>query len=483
MADFVACHKQSYMHTFDIANEVKPGGSMDLAGTDSSEDSDTAGGARADAEEDDGPGEDEAVAGNEPASDGEDNAESRFRMLLSEETFDEIKQIAPNERFAVRNGAQWGVVDMNGREVHAPEYDFIETDGNGLFSLTKKDGDVFDAKLMYYDTKTGEDSEVFTNEQYPEYDFTEFYTPYLTMSARGTDQLDMIFVEADHTGGSDFAFYRLSRFDRNAIISAGMDVSRWESASGFMQNMTTDGGSFISAKDWVDDGTGYTNVVGIDGVNQIVLSEAERDRTIQMLPYAADDTGFYAAYIVELPSEKKTLAYGSVKNPDFAAAGLTPFPSEAEEVIPDLSGGTARAGKNGRVVLADKDGDEAIFNMTTGKAETAFSYRSVLLSGDTRYPSVARENKKYVYITPEGETRDDGDVSYTAASLYDEEAGCALVTDADGNLFAIDRNGRQVSGKEEDFADSKIVYLHGGDSHTFAVETNGKVRICVLREE
>ncbi len=28
MADFVACHKQSYMHTFDIANEVKPGGTF-----------------------------------------------------------------------------------------------------------------------------------------------------------------------------------------------------------------------------------------------------------------------------------------------------------------------------------------------------------------------------------------------------------------------------------------------------------------------
>ena len=26
MADFVACHKQSYMHTYDIVNEVKPGG-------------------------------------------------------------------------------------------------------------------------------------------------------------------------------------------------------------------------------------------------------------------------------------------------------------------------------------------------------------------------------------------------------------------------------------------------------------------------
>ena len=28
MADFVACHKQSYMHTFDIANEIKPGGTF-----------------------------------------------------------------------------------------------------------------------------------------------------------------------------------------------------------------------------------------------------------------------------------------------------------------------------------------------------------------------------------------------------------------------------------------------------------------------
>ena len=28
MADFVACHKQSYMHTFDIVNEVKPGGTF-----------------------------------------------------------------------------------------------------------------------------------------------------------------------------------------------------------------------------------------------------------------------------------------------------------------------------------------------------------------------------------------------------------------------------------------------------------------------
>ena len=478
-----------------VVNEVKPGGSgnMDIASGDS------AGGAQAGGTEDAGMADGaRADDGNTPArgsragnsaqdasgteAEEENEADEKVVLRLSEDTYDELKQIAAGERFAVRDGELWGVVDASGSEIYPAEYDFIETDGNGLFSLTKKSGSAFDARLMYFDVKNGSEEEVFTNGQYPEYDFTEFYTPYITMTTRGSDNLNVLYVEAERAGGSEFEFFKLSKFDRYAIAGAGMDDSKWEAASGFMKNMTTDGGSFISSEDWIPDGAGYSNVVGIDGVNQIVLSENERGRTIQMMPYASDDADNYAAYIVELPSGKKTPAYGNLNDVDFTAAGLSAFPSGTAEVIPDLSSGTARAGRSGRAVIANDDGDEAIFNMNTGKAETEFKYRSVYLSGDNRYPSVAQEDKQYVYITPDGETRDDG-AEYTGASLYDEEMGYALVIDKDGRLYAIDRNGTRSSAMEEGFEDSEVTYLSGNDSHAFAVETDGKVRICLLEEE
>ena len=480
-----------------VVNEVKPGGSgnMDIASGEGTgegsaqsggtEDAGTADGARADDGNTPARGSrtgDASADAQEAGTDAGDAAGEKVSLRLSEETYDEVKQIAANARFAVRNGEKWGVVDRAGREVYPAEYDFIETDGNGLFSLTKKEDSLFDARLMYYDAKNDNDKEVFNNDQYADYDFTAFYSPYITMTTRGNDRLNVLYAEAEYAGESDFEFFRLSKFDRYAITAAGMDDSRWEAASGFMKNMTSDGGSFISCTDWESDGTSYSNVVGIDGMNQIVLSEFERGRTIRMMPYAADENGNYAAYIVEMPSEKETPAYGKLNNVDFSAAGLTAFPSGTKEVIPDLSSGTERVGRSGRAVIANDDRDEAIFNMNTGKAETEFKYRSILLSGDNRYPSVAREDRKYVYITPDGETRDDG-TEYTGASLYDEDMGYALVIDKEGNLYAIDRNGTCVSAKEEGFEDSTVTYLAGKDSHAFAVETDGKVRICVLGEE
>ena len=327
-----------------VVNEVRPaGGNMDLTTDDTTGDNGTAGGVRTEAET----ASTGDTAGEAETGPADDDAEERVRLVLSEETYDEVKQIAAGERFAVRNGDVWGVVDANGREIYAPEYDYIETDGNGLFSLTKEEDGYFDARVYYYDAKTGGDREVFTNEEYPEYDFTEIYTPFLTMSPRDNDRLDLMYVEAEHAGGFQFEFFRLSRFDRTAIENAGMNAGKWEEASGYMKTMTTDGGSFISTEDWEQDGAGYTNVVGIDGLNQIVLSEIERGRTIRMMPYAADDAGNYAAYLVELPSGNGKPAYGNLKDIGFAAAGLTTFPSETDRVIPDLSSGTARAGRSG----------------------------------------------------------------------------------------------------------------------------------------
>ena len=460
-----------------VVNEVRPGsGNMDIAGSDATGDSGTEGGARDDGETPARTGRAESGASEEDASGGEEGSAERVRLVLSEDTYDEVKLIAASERFAVRDGAVWGVVDANGREVHPPEYDFIETDGSGLYSLSKKNGTAFDARLMYYDAKSGREEELFTNEQYAEYDFTAIYSPYITMTTRGADKLNVMYVDVGSAGAFDLA--RLSRFDRNAVLGAGMDASKWEAVSGFMGNMTSDGGSFVSSRDWAPDGTGYSNAVGVDGANQIVLSEIERDRTIRMLPYAADDEGFYAAGLVELPSEKETLSYGNLKDHDIAAAGLKAFPSGTVEVIPDVSSGTERAGRSGRAVISDADHDKAIFNMNTGKAETEFRFQSVFLAGDNRYPSVARENKTWKYITPDGETRDG---EFASASLYDEQMGYAVVAGKNGNLYAIDRNGNRASAEEEGFEDSAVAYLNGEDSHAFAVTTDGKVRICVLR--
>ena len=402
--------------------------------------------------------------------------ELTYGLTLSEESYEDIGTLIANRYFAVKKEGLWGVNDAQGEELFPAEYDFYETDGVHFFSLTKREEDGYDAHLYYLADGSDEPLEIFTNEAYPELDITSLYPPYMTLSTREENAEDVTFVEWDHVSDDAFDFMQLSSLSAYTVQLNGFNEAAWGGVSDFFLSMTSDGGAFISYSEWEQqDGLCY-NLVGLDGLNQIVYSEQERNRTVQILPYAPNEEGWYAGYVINASDNAKRLSYSNIEAAYYATGLMRSFPAEATEIVPDESIFCARPGRGDRIVLKDGNGKLAVFNMKAEKADTGFDFTDVLLAGGTDFPHVVSDGEQAGFLAAGAKEAEFG---YDSASLFDESYGVALVC-KDGSLYVIDEERRRVSEETEDWEGASVRYLYGNDSHAFAVEKDGAVYLCTV---
>ena len=406
----------------------------------------------------------------------EEEAELSYGLTLSEESYEDIGTLVANRFFAVKQEGLWGVIDAKGEELFPPEYDFYETDGRNYFSLTKSADGAYDAQLYYLADGASDPVEIFTNEAYPALDITAIYPPHLTLSGREAHASSVTIIEMDRVSNDTFDFLRLSQMTRETLLLNGFDEQAWGGMSDYFVSMTSDGGSFISYSDWQqDDGLCY-NMIGIDGLNQLVFSDMERSRTMQILPYAPNEEGWYAGYVINTSDNTSRLSYGNIETADFASGLMRSFPADAKEIVPDESIFCARPGRGDRIVLKDGNGKLAVFNMKAEKADTGFDFTEILLADGIDFPHVVSDGEKAGYLAAGAK---ETDLGFDSAALYDEAYGVALVC-KDGKLYAIDEDGNRVSEETEDWEDASVRYLYGNDSHAFAVEKDGTVYLCTV---
>ena len=420
----------------------------------------------------------EAAAGGRTThlTNTEEEAELTYGITLSEESYEDIGTLIANRFYAVKKEGLWGVTDAQGEEVFPAEYDFCETDGANFFSLTKREEDGFDARLYYVADGADEPLEIFTNDAYPALDITAVYPPYMTLSVREENAKDVTFVEWDHVSDDTFDFMQLSTLSTETLLMSGFSEQAWGGISDYFLSMTSDGGSFISYSEWEQqDGLCY-NLVGLDGLNQIVFSEQERNRTVQLLPYAPNAEGWYAGYVINASDNGKRLSYGNIEAADFATGLMRSFPAEATEIVPDESIFCARPGRGDRIVLKDGNGKLAVFNMKAEKADTGFDFTDILLAGGIDFPHVVSDGEQAGFLDA-GAT--EAEFGYDSASLFDEAYGVALVC-KDGKLYVINEDRKRVSEETEDWEGASVRYLYGADSHAFAVEKDGAVYLCTV---